>query len=91
MDIECKAGRHFFDIDILREYSERCDTRVTLPPPHSKPVTYTCPFCLRKSLFTYPNRTYSECVNTGCLSYHAKIACRQQFLLEIQIDNSREL
>ncbi len=88
MDIECKAGRHFSDTAILRECSNHCDTCVTLPSPHSKQVIYICPFCHMKSLFTYTNRTYYECLNDRCLNYHVKIAYYQQLLLQVQIDYS---
>ena len=87
MDIERKAGRRFTDIESLKAYIKRCDTCYEMASPRAKAVIYVCPFCLEKSLFTYGNNTYYECMNNECLNYHVKIAYRQRFILQVQIEN----
>jgi hypothetical protein len=88
MDIECKAGKHFYNVDRLRECIKRCDTCIDIPPIRSKPIIYTCPFCHKKSLFTYTNHIYYECLNDNCLNNHVRIAYRHQLLLQIEAENN---
>lgn len=89
MDIECKSGRHFSDIEALKECSDhftRCSSCISIPSVQTKPVLMFCPFCLEKSLYVYKNQDYYECMNGDCPNHHLKVAYRHEFILKIAIE-----
>jgi hypothetical protein len=91
MNIECKAGKKFYDIAILNECIKHCESCNTIPPIRKTPLLYICPFCFKKSLFTHANSTYYECLNDKCLNHHVKIAYKQKILLQIEIEHQQPL
>jgi hypothetical protein len=88
MDIECKSGRHFSNIDDLKQCSKdftRCSVCITIDPPSKPPVILFCPFCLKKSLYAYKNQDYYECMNDGCPNHHVKVAYRSELIMKMAV------